>query len=373
MASTIEQFRELEFMTIEETVGTLKAHEERMRGQPENTGGQLLLTEEKRSKREKDEGKLLLTREEWLKRKNNGGQRTRRGTNDYRSRDGGRTSRDKSRIRCFNCDAYEHYASECRKPRRDKDEKEEVNMVQMQDDEPALLLTEKDETVMLLNEEKVVPILNTVGEGKHIESNLWYRDNGASNQMSGKCTKFAELDERVSGQVKFDDGFVVHIKGKSSIILGHVNFKALTLMSAADMARGLPHITQPWEVCSGCLMSKQTRKQSPTQATYSTKQILELVHGDIHGPIAPTTAAGTSIEEEPDTPHSDSSNAENTPNSQQSNIHMASSKYEAEITRYKCPSDIYRRTEEAELEDDELYLMGIEEPATYHQAVEESN
>lgn len=52
-------------MTVEEAVGSLKAHEERMKGQIEPIGGsQLLLTEEEWAKKESDEGKLLLTREE---------------------------------------------------------------------------------------------------------------------------------------------------------------------------------------------------------------------------------------------------------------------------------------------------------------------
>ncbi|KAL8097180.1 hypothetical protein AgCh_030333 [Apium graveolens] len=68
ITATIEQFGDLEKMTIEEAVGSLKAHEERLRGKTEVCGEQLLLTEEEWRKREKNEGHLLLTREEWLKK-----------------------------------------------------------------------------------------------------------------------------------------------------------------------------------------------------------------------------------------------------------------------------------------------------------------
>lgn len=51
IASTIEQFGDLQTMTVEEVVGRLKTHEERMRGQSENAGGQLLLTQEEWLKR----------------------------------------------------------------------------------------------------------------------------------------------------------------------------------------------------------------------------------------------------------------------------------------------------------------------------------
>lgn len=46
ITSPIDQFGNLEEMSVEETIGSLKAHEERLRGQTENTGGQLMLTEE---------------------------------------------------------------------------------------------------------------------------------------------------------------------------------------------------------------------------------------------------------------------------------------------------------------------------------------
>lgn len=49
ISSTIEQFGNLETMTIEETVGSIKVPEERMRGQSDNTGGQLHLSEEAKS------------------------------------------------------------------------------------------------------------------------------------------------------------------------------------------------------------------------------------------------------------------------------------------------------------------------------------
>lgn len=71
--------------------------------------GQLLLIEDERLKSEKQKnGQLLLTRDEWLKRSNtrgcqNGG--------DYRGKEGVRTGRDRSKVRCFNCLNYGHYAA----------------------------------------------------------------------------------------------------------------------------------------------------------------------------------------------------------------------------------------------------------------------
>ncbi|XP_074355633.1 uncharacterized protein LOC141695273 [Apium graveolens] len=140
IASTIEQFENLETMTVEETIGFLKAREERLRGQSDASGGQLLLTAEEWSKKEKDDTKLLLTSEEWLKRRGKSGVEGHTSPKGRNNRVVVRGVRGKSKVRYFNCLGYGHYAVECKKPCK-RQQKEEANLAQMQDDEPALLVT----------------------------------------------------------------------------------------------------------------------------------------------------------------------------------------------------------------------------------------
>lgn len=67
---------------------------------------------------------------------------------------------------------------------------------------------------MLLNEDGVHPKIKSSVE--HM-SNVWYLDNGASNHMSGQRSKFRNLDEVVTGKVRFGDWSIVDIKGKGSV------------------------------------------------------------------------------------------------------------------------------------------------------------
>ena len=58
----------------------------------------------------------------------------------------------------------------------------------------------------------------------------WYLNSGASNHMTGSKASFSELDDDVTGTVKFGDGSRVAIKRRSTIIFRCQNreYHALT-------------------------------------------------------------------------------------------------------------------------------------------------
>nr|GEX78562.1 zinc finger, CCHC-type [Tanacetum cinerariifolium] len=89
---------------------------------------------------------------------------------------------------------------------------EQSNLI-LEDDELSLLMTTHEE--VLLNEGQIQPGKYTSGD-----ASMWYLDNGASNNMTGVKSHFKDIDESVSGRVRFGDGSYVQIKGRGSVLLG---------------------------------------------------------------------------------------------------------------------------------------------------------
>ncbi|GJR62137.1 zinc finger, CCHC-type containing protein [Tanacetum coccineum] len=164
IVTSIEQYSDLDEMTLEEAIGRLKTYEERIKY--------------KKGKQVDNQEKLMFTRHEHK----------------------GRYSRGRGR----------HIAPRC--PQKTKPN-EQSNLVE-EDLEPTLLMAtlEEEEQNVSLHEEDV-------GYKETNKDSLWYLDNGASNHMTGVREHFKEIDEKVSGKVKFEDGSYIEIKGKGSIII----------------------------------------------------------------------------------------------------------------------------------------------------------
>lgn len=68
--------------------------------------------------------------------------------------------------------------------------------------------------LVYLNERKVNP---KKFDAESDTMDVWYLDNGASNHMSGNHIFFSELDETVTGKVRFGDVSKIDIMGKGTI------------------------------------------------------------------------------------------------------------------------------------------------------------
>ncbi|KAI3516559.1 hypothetical protein L1887_15478 [Cichorium endivia] len=345
-------------MTVEEVIGRLKAHEERMKGHDDNDERKLLLTHQEWSERNKkktegdsksksNRGGFGGSRGRGRERgRSNGGRGTHgRGESHYQKNGGRGTSsnQDKSRVQCYNCQEFGHYAAECTNPRRERNQ--ENNLIQ-DDNEPALLLSslenKEEDAEVFLNEESVRPILRTRGEESN-QSKMWMIQgyvkfgNASKVRIEGKgmiifqckngehrklqevyyipalCSNIISLGQlsESGDEVRIKEPFLwVHDRtgrllmkvqkspnrlykieleevSNSCLIveisvptwlwhtrLGHINFAALKLMSDKKIVEG--NRPNPY----------------PSQTSYRAKRRLELVHGDLCGPITPPTPSG---------------------------------------------------------------------------------
>jgi hypothetical protein len=58
------------------------------------------------------------------------------------------------------------------------------------------------------------------------------------------------------------------------------------------MVRGLPSFDHVELFCDVCVLTKQRRLPFPQQSSFRAKERLELMHGDLCGPVTPATPGG---------------------------------------------------------------------------------
>ena len=72
--------------------------------------------------------------------------------------------------------------------------------------------------------------------------------------------------------------------------LGHLHFKALADLQ--KMVSGMPNLDfSQKEICKGCSLGKNVKKSFPS-SMHSSKDILELIHSDICGPMSSPSLSG---------------------------------------------------------------------------------
>lgn len=222
IVASLEHVLDLKTITFEDIVGRLKAYEERINDEEEA---------------QDDQSKLMYTNVEtnyYGNYKNRG----RGGRGTYRGRGRGRYGgRDLSQITCFRCDKNGHFASLC-----------PDLLLKLQETQNAdkLMMNE----VVYLNEKHCVP--------SNFETNIdgeeyWYLDNGASNHMTGDKRYFNQLEETVTGKVRFGDDSRIDIKGKGTIAFTDANRRSRVMTDLyfiPDFKSNIISLAQATE--SGC-------------------------------------------------------------------------------------------------------------------------
>ncbi|XP_066334463.1 uncharacterized protein [Miscanthus floridulus] len=174
IALFIETMLDLSTLTIQDVTAHLRAVDERMEQATATT----------------DSSKLLLTEEEWAAWRKKSGEA---------SSSGGAMADD-------DVEATLLMATFCALHDIEAKEKEEV----MEVEGPGKAL----KAVNLDEPRAQVHLRPVAGE----QEQRWYLDSGASNHMMGYKAAFSELDDDVTGMMKFDDGSRVVIRGRSTII-----------------------------------------------------------------------------------------------------------------------------------------------------------
>ncbi|GJZ69558.1 zinc finger, CCHC-type containing protein [Tanacetum coccineum] len=77
--------------------------------------------------------------------------------------------------------------------------------------------------------------------------------------------------------------------------LGHLNFDDINKMTRKNLVEGIPRINHAGQICDACLLGKHSRTPFPNHAKFRSKNPLDLVYGDLCGPISPATHSGKKL------------------------------------------------------------------------------
>ncbi|KAH9781356.1 hypothetical protein KPL71_008429 [Citrus sinensis] len=200
-------------------------------------------------------------------------------------------SKDKSNVKCFRCQKYGHYRSECR-TNLNKNRGEKSNFVEKEKEEISLLMAchTKEESHQNLCvgqlQEKGYEISIKVGVCRIHDENL-----GLIAQVKMTANRMFPLYLHHTAHSCFaanfkDTTWLWHFR------YGHLSFGGLKTLQQKNMVVGLPQFEQPSQLCEECIFSKQHRDKFPKGKSWRTKKVLELVHSDLCGLIKPTSNGG---------------------------------------------------------------------------------
>ena len=183
---SLEKFGDLDTMSLVEAIGSLKVHEMRLSERDAREEEHALLSRvmSKFKKSRQEEGQTSRERERGRERGRGRGRDLGRGKsqpNEEQKQEGTRKPFDKSKVRCYNCQEFGHFANECKNEKKPRVREETVN-----------LTTEESNLFIAYTEDG---LLQGVQDMK-IQENLWYLDTGASSHMTSIKSYFNTIDVR---------------------------------------------------------------------------------------------------------------------------------------------------------------------------------
>ena len=98
----------------------------------------------------------------------------------------------------------------------------------------------------------------------------------------------AERETKVQAQVSIPTCFKTTFEGPTDLWhcrYGHLHFKGLSTLSRKKMVKGMPYLSESYDVCTVCMTGKQHRETIPRNSMWTATQKLQLIHADICGPM----------------------------------------------------------------------------------------
>ncbi|KAL6322426.1 hypothetical protein AAG906_008081 [Vitis piasezkii] len=308
---SIEESKDLDELSIDELQGSLLVHEQKIIQEDKEeqalkaSTNNNALTMNRSADRGRGKGRGVRgVRDGGRGRGGRGNFRVDEDQPDFQNRGRGRNQQfDKSKVECFRCHKFGHYRSECyTKLPNDKEKGEKSNYAEKKEVETLLMAAQ-------VNEQP--------------QAEVWHVDTGYNNHVCGSKSSFCFLNEGFRSIVSFGDCSIVNVMGKGDINIRTKNGFVETisnvfyvpdlksnLLSAGQLQekgyiitiqKGACEIYDPLRGAIDVVQMASNRlfplKIDSVQSflmaeSRRAKNVLELVHSDICGPINPTSNGG---------------------------------------------------------------------------------
>ncbi|KAL4335590.1 hypothetical protein GQ457_07G002370 [Hibiscus cannabinus] len=269
VVAAIEESKDLTQMSFDELMGSLQAHEARINRPEENI--------EEKAFHVKGE---YASGAEDLKRADE--QMYGRGRRRYtgRGRGRGRTQG----VQCHYCKRYGHVQAVCWRKQNQANYTEEA---------------EFDEE----GEEDCKAFMAWV-DSKANNQQVWFLDSGYSHHMTaskayGKVLVKASMTQNKLFPVdltRVETCALIAQKEEVTALwhrrYGHININNLKMLQQKEMVKGML-VLGTLDICEACIYGKQSKKPFSTQKAWRATKFLELVHGDLCGPMQTETFGGS--------------------------------------------------------------------------------
>ncbi|XP_019465092.1 PREDICTED: uncharacterized protein LOC109363293 [Lupinus angustifolius] len=232
VVAVIEEAKDLDTLSVDELQGSLEVHEQRfMERQSYRQTDQALSAQFKKKSVPGQNEKFRKDKARWQggrrvesdtgKFGSNSHQKTQSNscenskTKKWNNQMGRVSKKDKSKIQCFNCRNWGHYASECKEKRVIQNKEEEVRLAKDDEsEEEVLLMARSIDPSQDANESKNALLMVT-----NQSSGSWYLDSGCSNHMTGNKDWFVTLDKSVETRIKFADDSIIKAEGIGKVMI----------------------------------------------------------------------------------------------------------------------------------------------------------